>query len=143
MAKKSTTKSSPLIHNGRLLIAIGLVTLILGAISVGYYLKVWENLPFVSQKIEVTRPKADMSRARQMTVDPASDSVVTIVNREGVRISLQIPKGALKEKTLVKLIPFYKDKNASTYTQIPDRRIVGIWTIKNGVRVTSCFEDYT
>lgn len=116
MAKKSTTKSSPLIHNGRLLIAIGLVTLILGAISVGYYLKVWESLPFVSQKIEVTRPKADMSRARQMTVDPASDSVVTIVNREGVRISLQIPKGALKEKTLVKLIPFYKDKNASSPT---------------------------
>ncbi|MBK6912821.1 MAG: hypothetical protein IPH11_03785 [Ignavibacteriales bacterium] len=38
---------------------------------------------------------------------------------------------------------YYKDKNASTYTQIPDRGIVGIWTIKNGVRVTSCFEDYT
>ena len=38
---------------------------------------------------------------------------------------------------------YYKDSGSPTYTQIPDRGIVGIWTIKNGVRVTSCFEDYT
>ncbi len=116
MAKKTNFKSPRNAHVGKLIIALAIVTLILGAISAAYYVNFWEKIPFISQKIQVTRPKADMSRARQMTIDPSKDSVVTIVNREGVRISLQIPKNALKEKTLVKLIPFYKDKNTSNPT---------------------------
>ena len=37
---------------------------------------------------------------------------------------------------------YYKNLDAQYYTEIQDKSIVGIWTIKGGVKVTSCFNQY-
>lgn len=94
-----------------LLIVVALV--LLSGLAVLF--KPWKYvaLPFVSSPISVKKPTMDMSRARQMTISPDKDTVMQIVTREKVRITLQVPKGALKEKTLVKLIPFYYDRKSA------------------------------
>ena len=37
---------------------------------------------------------------------------------------------------------YYKNKDAQYYTEIPERSIIGVWTIKGGEKVTSCFTQY-
>lgn len=122
--KKSLVKkgsSSRKLQKGRirqkqLFIVIGILVVLVGAL---FLFKPWQHfnkgsLPFLSKPITVTKPVMDMARARQMTIDPQKDNVMQIVTKEKVRITLVVPKDAIKEKTLVKLIPFYHDpKNAA------------------------------
>jgi hypothetical protein len=100
----------------KLILVIVGVFIILG---VGLFVwKPWQSLslPFVSHTIAATKPALDIARARQLSVDPSKDTVMQITTREHVLITLTVPKGALKEKTLVKLIPFHYDKKSRAPT---------------------------
>jgi hypothetical protein len=103
-----------------------------------FFWKPWKSLslPFSSGKISVTKPSMDMARARQMTIDPEKDTVMQIVTSEKVRVTMTVPKGALKEKTLVKLIPFYYDKKSEAPTA---GVVVGPASINFEVPVTLSF----
>ena len=94
------------------IIVLGLI------IGLAFFFKPWKALPFIgTQKpLTVIKPDLDFARARQLTIDPSRDTVMQIVTRENVRVTLEVPKGALNEKTLVKMIPFYYDKKATSPT---------------------------
>lgn len=117
--KRSTSRK---LQNGKvaqkqLFIVIGVLVVLIGAVAI---FKPWQylggNLPFTSKPIAVTKPVMDMGRARQMSIDPQKDSVMQIVTKEKVVITLEVPKGAVKDKTLIKLIPFYHDKKVEAPT---------------------------
>lgn len=101
--------------------AIGvIIAIIAGAL---FFWQPWKkvSLPFTNsqtqKEISVVKPRPDLGRARQLIIDPSKDSVMQIMTQEKVRVTLEIPKGALSEKTTVKLIPFYHDKKANAPTQ--------------------------
>jgi hypothetical protein len=103
--------------SNKLLVALTLLIVIIVGVVVW---KPWTNqnisMPFSEKKITVVKPKTDMGRARQLTIDPSKDTVMQIVTRENVRITLDVPKGAIAQKTNVKLIPFYYEKENSSPT---------------------------
>jgi hypothetical protein len=107
-----------------MLIKLGAVAIVIALIAGAlFFWKPWQkvNLPFINseskKEISIVKPKPDLGRARQLIIDPSKDSVMQIMTQENVRVTLEIPKGALKEKTTIKLIPFYPDKNAQAPTQ--------------------------
>lgn len=115
--KRSVRKNTPErgIFSKKLLFILGILLIL----STGIFVwKPWEsfNLPLISKPIEISKPKPNYALARQMTIDPTKDTVMQIIDSEKVFITIEIPKGALKEKTVVKMIPFYYDKNASSPT---------------------------
>lgn len=116
--KRVVTANTP--QSGKL--SEKLIFIIVGfLILIGVALYIWKpwqnlNLPFVSTKITVVKPQMDMARARQMTIDPEKANVMQIVTREKIRITLEVPKGALKEKTLMQMIPFSYDAKSEVPT---------------------------
>lgn len=122
LKKKSPQRriSSRKLQSGRvgqkqLFIIIGALVLLIGAFAI---FKPWQYLGgnHANNQIAVTKPMMDMGRARQMSIDPQKDSVMQIVTKEKVIITLEVPKGALNEKTIVKLIPFYHDPKVEAPT---------------------------
>jgi hypothetical protein len=98
-----------------LLIVIAIVILVGIGVAIWQPWNLFSTNP-TTQKLSIVKPKPDLARARQLTIDPSVNTVMQIVNRENVRITLEVPKGALKDKTVVKMIPFYYDKNAKSPT---------------------------
>lgn len=104
------------ISNKILIISALIVVTIIGIVVWKPWTKANISMPFTEKQVTVVKPASDMARARQLTIDPSKDTVMQIVTRENVRITLDVPKGAIAQKTNVKLIPFYYEKENSAPT---------------------------
>jgi hypothetical protein len=96
-----------------------IILIVIGLIGAGLYMtKPWQKFtqPEVKKPMALVQPRLDMARARQLTIDPSRDTVMQITSQDNVRITLNVPKGTIKEKTTIKLIPFLHDKNATSPT---------------------------
>lgn len=121
-SKKITTRRSTRPQRGRIsekLIIVLVVVLLLLGVGIWFF-KPWQyfSRAFVdnSSPVVVVKPHMDMGRARQMTIYPDKDNIMQIVTQEKVRVTLEVPKGAIKEKTVVQLIPFYNDAKSKAPT---------------------------
>ena len=103
------------IFGAPLMIVVAVLVLLIGA---AILFKPWQmiNTSVATKTVKVVKPSPDLGRARQMTIDPTRDNIMQIETREKVRITLEVPKGAIKQKTLVKLIPFYYDNKSESPT---------------------------
>lgn len=106
ITRKKGTSKLPLI------IILAIVAL---GITVGGFLffnrsKTSSSKGLFADRPKITKPSPDMSRARQLTIDPEEDTVMQIETREKVTITLTIPKGALEKKQIIKMIPYYYDE---------------------------------
>lgn len=73
----------------------------------------WEAA--VPAVLTLPAPEADVARARSNKIGPAG-GLVQVFTDQNAQVTLEIPAGALKEETDVKLIPFAFDPSAQTPT---------------------------
>lgn len=107
----------PMKTSARILLAV-VAVVTLGAIGVGgFYL--WQGRfpwePGTPATLTLPRPETDLAHARAQTVGPKG-GLVQVFTDQDVQVTLDIPAGALKEETEVKLIPFAFDPSAQTPT---------------------------
>ena len=106
IARKKGTSKIPLI------IILAIITLGITAGGLLFFTKSKSSSSkgLFAERPKITKPSPDMSRARQLTINPDEDTVMQIETREKVTITLTIPKGALDKKQVIKMIPYYYDE---------------------------------
>lgn len=103
--------------SARVLLAVATLVA-LGAVGVGGF-RLWQGRfpwePGTPATLTLPRPETDLAHARAQTVGPKG-GLVQVFTDQDVQVTLDIPAGALKEETEVKLIPFAFDPSAQTPT---------------------------
>ncbi len=135
--RRSTRRQRGRISEKLILILVVVLLLVGGGL---WFFKPWNYLSpsYMNNNspVVVTKPTMDMGRARMMTIYPEKDNMMQIITREKVRVTLEVPKGAIKEKTVVQLIPFYHDEKSKAPTA---GVVVGPASVNFAVPVTLSF----